>query len=91
MDGGVAKCVIEVPQNTVEINRRDSVLLSIWSGGGYIDEISLYSSRISEFSPVMNEKAMVRQLDSLEERREAATTRLASYQQKLSQRYNKDV
>lgn len=34
---------------------------------------------------------MVRQLDLLEERREAVTIRLADYQQKLAQRYNKDV
>ena len=34
---------------------------------------------------------MVRQLDSLEERREAVTIRLANYQQKLAQRYYKDV
>lgn len=34
---------------------------------------------------------MVRQLDSLEERQEVATICLADYQQKLAQRYNKDV
>lgn len=34
---------------------------------------------------------MVRQLDSLEEHREAAIIRLADYQQKLPQQYNKDV
>ena len=54
-------------------------------------EISLCSTRTLEFSPVMNEEAMVRQLDSLEECQEALTIRLANYQQKLAQRYNKDV
>lgn len=39
----------------------------------------------------MNEGSMVRQLDSLEEHREAAIIRLADYQQKLPQQYNKDV
>lgn len=34
---------------------------------------------------------MVRQLDSLEEHREAAIIRLADYQQKLPQQYNKAV
>ena len=34
---------------------------------------------------------MLKHLDSLEEHREAATFRLANYQQKLAQRYNKDV
>ena len=33
----------------------------------------------------MNEEAMVRQLDSLEECQEAVTIRLANYQQKLAQ------
>ena len=34
---------------------------------------------------------MVEHLDSLEEYREAATIRLAEYQQKLAWRYNRDV
>ena len=34
---------------------------------------------------------MMRQLDLLEERRELVTIRLAEYQQKLVQRYNRDV
>lgn len=34
---------------------------------------------------------MVKQLDSLEECRELGTIRLAEYQQKLAQRYNKDM
>ena len=54
-------------------------------------EISLCSTRTLEFSPVMNEEAMVRQLDSLKECQEALTICLANYQQKLAQRYNKDV
>jgi len=34
---------------------------------------------------------MVKQLDSLEERREAVTIRLANYQQKLARQYDKGV
>ena len=34
---------------------------------------------------------MMEKLDSLEEYREAATIRLAEYQQKLTRRYNRDV
>jgi len=34
---------------------------------------------------------MMERLDWLEECREAATIRLAEYQQKLAQRYNRDV
>ena len=35
MDQGVAKHVVGVPYNTAKINKRDSLFLSIWSGGGY--------------------------------------------------------
>ena len=34
---------------------------------------------------------MLKQLDSLEEYREVVTIRLTEYQQKLTQRYNRDV
>ena len=37
MGRGVAKRVVGVLYNTVEINRRDSLFPSIWSGGGYIN------------------------------------------------------
>ena len=39
----------------------------------------------------MNEELMLKQLDSLEEHREATTIGLADYQQKLAQWYNRDV
>ena len=37
MGQGVAKRVVGILYNTAEINRRDSLFLSIWSGGGYIN------------------------------------------------------
>lgn len=54
-------------------------------------EISLCSVRTSNFSPIMNEESMLRHLDLLEAGREAPIIHLADYQQKLAQRYNKDV
>ena len=54
-------------------------------------EINLCSVRVSGFSPAKNTKLMVRQLDLLEKHRELVTIRLAEYQQKLAQRYNRDV
>lgn len=38
-----------------------------------------------------NEELMLKQLDSLKERQEVATIRLADYQQNLVRRYNRDV
>ena len=49
------------------------------------------SARIDGFDPVHNKLMMVEHLDLLEEYMEAATIRLAEYQQKLAQRYNRDV
>ena len=54
-------------------------------------KVNMCSARIDGFNPVHNELMMVEHLDSLEEYREAATIRLAEYQQKLAWRYNRDV
>lgn len=47
-------------------------------------EVNLCSARVSGFSLAKNEELMLKQLDSLEERQEAATICLANYQQKLT-------
>ncbi|XP_065621564.1 uncharacterized protein LOC136064140 [Quercus suber] len=52
-------------------------------------EISLSNMRVSNFSPAVNDELMTKQLDLLEEHREMATIRLANYQQKMVQRYDK--
>ena len=54
-------------------------------------EVSLCSARVAGFDPVRNADLMMERLDWLEECREAATIRLAEYQQKLAQRYNRNV
>ena len=54
-------------------------------------EVSLCSARVARFDPAQNTDLMMEHLDWLEECREAATIRLAEYQQKLAQRYNQDV
>ena len=54
-------------------------------------EVNMCSARIDGFNPVHNELMMVEHLDLLEEYREAATIRLAEYQQRLARRYNRDV
>ena len=54
-------------------------------------EVNLCSARVAGFDLVQNNELMVERLDWLEECRETATIRLAEYQQKLSQRYNRDV
>lgn len=53
--------------------------------------ISLFSMRISDFSPAENDKLMAKHLDSLEEYQEMATIQLTKYQQKLAQQYDKGV
>ena len=54
-------------------------------------EVNLYSAQVSRFALTENNELMLKQLDSLEEYRESATIRLAEYQQKLAQRYNRDM
>ena len=46
---------------------------------------------LQNLPPLQNERLMVERLDLLEEYWEAATIRLAEYQQKLGRRYNRDV
>ena len=47
-------------------------------------EVSLCSARVAGFDPVQNADLMMERLDWLEECREAASIRLAEYQQKLA-------
>ena len=54
-------------------------------------EVSLCSTRVEKFTPALNNGLIVEHLDLLEEFREMATIRLAEYQQKLAQRYNRCV
>lgn len=54
-------------------------------------KINLCSARVLGFVPTENAELMVRQLNLLEEHRESTAIRLAEYQQKLAQRYNRDV
>ena len=54
-------------------------------------EMNLCSTRVARFDPAQNNELMVEHLDGLEECREVAIIRLAEYQQKLAQRYNREV
>ena len=54
-------------------------------------KVNLCSARVSEFNTKQNEGQLTECLDLLEEYREAATIRLAEYQQKLVRRYNRGV
>lgn len=54
-------------------------------------KISLSSIRVTDFLQSNNDNRMVRNLDSLEERRDMASIRLADYQQKLAWGYNRNI
>lgn len=54
-------------------------------------EVNLCSAQFSEIALTENNKLMVKQLDLLEEYRELTTIWLAEYQQKLAQRYTREV
>ena len=54
-------------------------------------EVNLCSAQVDGFNPAQNELMMAERLDLLEEYREAATIRLAEYQQNLARRYNRGV
>ena len=54
-------------------------------------KVKLCSARVVGFDPAQNNELMVEHLSWLEECREAATIRLAEYQQKLARHYNQDV
>jgi len=51
-------------------------------------EVNLCSARVTGLDPFQNDGLMLEHMDWLEECREAATIRLAEYQQRLAQRYN---
>jgi len=54
-------------------------------------EINLLSPRVTYFEQGSNSEGLAGSLDMLEERREMVFVRLANYQQRLAQRYNKNV
>ncbi|XP_075665737.1 uncharacterized protein LOC142635476 [Castanea sativa] len=54
-------------------------------------EINLCSARVSGFNLTENSESMLKQLNLLDEHRESTTVQLAEYQQKLAQRYNRDM
>ncbi|XP_023929642.1 uncharacterized protein LOC112040954 [Quercus suber] len=54
-------------------------------------EVNLLSVRVAGFDPTQNEEMMAGSLDKLEECHERVTIRLVEYQQKLAQRYSRDV
>lgn len=54
-------------------------------------KIGLSSMRVSDFTPESNDASIDKQLDFLEEQREMALIRLANYQQKLAQRYDRGI
>ena len=54
-------------------------------------EVNLCSAWVAGFAPTWNDKLLVECLDLLEEFREAATLRLAGYQQKLAWWYNRGI
>ena len=54
-------------------------------------EIHLSSMRVANFSRSNNDARIVRNLDSLEERRDMVSIQLTDYQQKLARGYNRNV
>ena len=80
-----------IPNNAQEIYRRNSVYLTYRAKAVILAEVNLCSARVEGFNPAQNEGMMVERLDLLEEYQEAATIRLAKYQQELAWCYNRDV
>ena len=54
-------------------------------------EVNLCSAQVDGFNLAQNNLMMAERLDLLDECWEAATIRLAEYQQSLTRRYNRDV
>ena len=80
-----------VPNNPDKVHERNIVLSNIWSGGSHTSRDKLVQCSDLGFNLTKNSKLMLKQLNLLKERQELATIRLAKYQQKLAQRYNRDV
>ena len=95
LDGTKGKWAEELPSvlwayRTMPRRSTGETLFSLTYGAEAVipAEVNLCSARVEGFNPVRNEGMMVECLDPLEEYREAATIRLAEYQQELARRYN---
>ena len=74
-----------------KIDRRNPIFHAYDSEAVVLLEIGLPTMRIDQFDSSKNEQLLSNSLDLEEERREVATVRLAHYQQKLRQGYEKGV
>ncbi|XP_023922202.1 uncharacterized protein LOC112033647 [Quercus suber] len=63
----------------------------LWAYRTTPTEVNLCSAHVARFNQATNNEMMVECLDKMEECREMATIRLAEYQQKLAQRYNRGM
>ena len=98
LDGAKGRWAKELPNilwayRTTPRRSTRETLFSLMYGAEVVipAEVNLCCARVARFDPVQNNELMVECLDWLEECREATTIRLAKYQQKHAQRYNRDV
>ena len=98
MDGAKGRWAEELPKvlwayQTTPKRSTGETLFSLTYGVEAVipTEVNLCSARVAGFYLAQNDERMVERLDWLEEYREAAIIRLAKYQQKLTQRYNRAV
>ena len=91
MGRGASERAVGLPHNAQEVYGRNAFFNDLWSRGSdprenramYYEGLKLYAKK--------NDTRLVEDLDLLEERREMALIRLANYQQKLAQRYDRSV
>ena len=84
MCGGLTEQPHDDPQGKLHF-------LDVWGRSYDTSRDNLCSARVDGFDFAQNNLMMTERLDLLDECQEAATIRLAEYQQNLAQCYNRDV
>ena len=82
---------MDIHHYSKKIDKRNPIFHAYDSEAVFPLEIGLPTMRIDQFDSSKNEQILSNSLDLEEERREVTTVRLAHYQQKLRQGYEKGV
>ena len=91
MSGRATSCTVYISHHTPKINRRDSILNDLWVRSGHTPGDGLPPLKTDQFSIEENDCLLSTSLVLVNERREVDMVKMAHYQQKLKQGYDKRV
>jgi hypothetical protein len=91
MGGRTLERIMDAQDNGEKVYRGNSLCNGLWGRGGHPLEVGMPTTKTTEFEVETNEETLRKDLDLLEEKRDLAMVRLASYQQKMKREHDKSI